>query len=189
MDRLKANVRTGLRLFAVFVVLAVSYTMLVTLAGLFVPEKTAGSLIIVDGKVVGSALIGQSFTSPRYFHGRPSAVDYRGDSSGGSNFGPTNKKFLEIVAKRIELVRQENNLPPGAPVPADLVLASGSGLDPDISVHSAMLQVGRVARARNLEEGRVAALVEAHIESPEFGLLGQHHVNVLRLNLALDELR
>ncbi len=190
MNKLTKEMRTAVLLFAVFCALASAYTLVVTLgARLAMPYRAAGSLIVVDGKVVGSEFIGQSFTSPGYFHGRPSAVDYRGNDSGGSNYGPTSARLMELVTQRIKQVRQENGLAPDAPVPADLVLASGSGLDPDISVDSAMLQVSRVARERGLPESRVRALVESHIEGPEFGVLGQDRVNVLKLNLALDELK
>jgi K+-transporting ATPase ATPase C chain len=168
----------------------VAYTLFVTLvAQTTMPDKANGSLLYVDGKVVGSELIGQSFTSPGYFHGRPSAVDYDGAASGGSNLGPTSKELMEQVRQRVEQVRRENGLPPDAPVPADLVLASGSGLDPDISVDSAMLQVSRVATARGLPPSAVKALVEQHIEPPQFGILGQERVNVLKLNIALDEVK
>ena len=167
----------------------VAYTYFVTaVAQITMPDKANGSLLYVDGKVVGSELIGQSFTSPGYFHGRPSALDYEGDESAGSNLGPTSAKLTEKVSQRVEQVRRENGLAEDAPVPADLVLTSASGLDPHISVESAMLQVARVATARGLPEPAVKALVDRHIEPPQFGILGQEKVNVLKLNLALDEL-
>jgi len=176
-------------LLAAVCILSLVYTLVIMgIAQIAVPDKANGSLISVDGVVVGSEFIGQSFTSPGYFHGRPSVVDYAGNSSGGSNYGPTSAKLMEEVSKRIEQVRKENNLPPDAPVPADLVLSSGSGLDPDISVDSAMLQVSRVASERGLPDSQVKALVERYIEPPQFGVLGQEKVNVLKLNLALDEL-
>ena len=183
------NLKTGLIFFAVICVLSLGYELVVTLvAQVAAPDKANGSLLYVDGKVVGSELIGQSFTSPGYFHGRPSAVDYDGTNSGGSNYGPTSEKLMEIVKERIDIVRKENNLPPDQPVPADLVLASGSGLDPHISVDAAVLQVARVAEARSLAQADVRTLVEQHIEEPEFGFIGQERVNVLKLNIALDEL-
>jgi K+-transporting ATPase ATPase C chain len=167
----------------------VAYTYFVTaVAQITMPDKANGSLLYVDGKVVGSELIGQSFTSPGYFHGRPSALDYEGDESAGSNLGPTSAKLMEKVSQRVEQVRRENGLAADAPVPADLVLTSASGLDPHISVESAMLQVARVATARGLPEPAVKALVDEHIEPPQLGVLGQEKVNVLKLNLALDEL-
>jgi K+-transporting ATPase ATPase C chain len=152
------------------------------------PYQANGSLLYVDGKVVGSELIGQSFTSPGYFHGRPSAVGYDATGSGASNLGPSSAKLMEQVKERIEKVRQENGLAPDAPVPADMVLASGSGLDPHISPENARLQIGRVAKARKLPESDVKALVEKFIEPPQFGMLGAEKVNVLKLNIALDEL-
>jgi K+-transporting ATPase ATPase C chain len=142
----------------------------------------------VNGTLVGSELIGQNFSSPGYFHGRPSAVDYNAASSGGSNLGPTSAKLMEQVRQRVEKVRQENNLSPDATVPADLVLASGSGLDPHISPAGALLQVQRVAKVRELSESKVRTLVEEHIEGQQYGLFGQERVNVLKLNIALDEL-
>jgi K+-transporting ATPase ATPase C chain len=152
------------------------------------PKQASGSLIVVDGKIVGSELIGQNFTSPSYFHGRPSAVNYAGNGSGASNFGPTNKNLMEQVSQRISEVRAENNLSSNATVPGELVLTSGSGLDPHINVEGAMLQVPRVANARGIPESEVKVLVYQHIEPAQFGIMGQERVNVLNLNLALNEL-
>jgi len=189
MNKITKEVRTGVLLFLAICVLVLILTLLVTLvAQITMPDKANGSLLYVDGKIVGSELIGQSFTSPGYFHGRPSAVDYDSAESGGSNYGPTSAKLMEQVSQRIEQVRRENGLSSDAPVPADLVLASGSGLDPHISVEGAMLQVPRVATARGLPESEVKMLVEQHIETLQLGFLGQERVNVLKLNLALDEL-
>ncbi len=170
-------------------VLQVAYTYLLTgVAQVTLPDKANGSLIYVNGELVGSELIGQSFTTPGYFHGRPSATDYKGDEAAGSHLGPTSAKLMEEVRQRVEQVRSENGLAPDATVPADLVLASASGLDPHISVKSAVLQVSRVAKVRGLPESEVNSLVNSHIEPPQFGVLGNEKVNVLRLNLALDEL-
>ena len=188
MNKITKEIRIAVSLFIAICVLVVVCTLFVTLvAQITMPDKANGSLLYVDGKVVGSELIGQSFTSPGYFHGRPSAVDYDATESAGSNYGPTSAELMKQVSQRLEQVRRENGLPPDAPVPADLVLASGSGLDPHISVESAMLQVSRVAIERGLPESEVKALVDEHIEPPQFGMLGQYRVNVLKLNLALDE--
>ncbi|MBC7341248.1 MAG: potassium-transporting ATPase subunit KdpC [Clostridia bacterium] len=174
------------------VVTGIIYPLAVTgLARVLFPQKASGSLIYRNGQPVGSALIGQNFSDPRYFHGRPSAAGkagYDATFSGGSNLGPTNGKLVASVAQRLAAVRAENSLPAGAPVPADLVTASASGLDPDISPEAAYLQVPRVARARNLPEEKVRALVEKNIIGRQFGILGEPRVNVLRLNLELDKL-
>jgi potassium-transporting ATPase KdpC subunit len=167
----------------------VAYVYFVTgVAQLTMPDKANGSLLYVDGQVVGSELIGQSFTSPGYFHGRPAAKDYEGDEGAGSNLGPTSAKLIEEVRQRVQEVRKENNLPPDAPVPADLVLSSASGLDPNITVESALLQISRVAKERGLPETDVKTLVEKQIEPPQFGVLGREKINVLKLNIALDAL-
>ena len=189
MNTFKTEAKSCVLLFTTICVIVVILTLFITLvAQLAMPDKANGSLLYVGDTVVGSELIGQSFTSPGYFHGRPSAVDYDGLNSSASNLGPTSAVLMEQVKERIEQVRRENNLPADATVPADLVLASGSGLDPHIGVDSAMLQVARVAAARGLEESEVRALVEQHIEGLQLGFLGQERVNVLKLNIALDEL-
>jgi len=176
-------------LLAMVCVLSLVYTMVITgIAQVAAPDKANGSLITVDGVVVGSELIGQSFTGAGYFHGRPSAVDYSGNNSGGSNYGPTSADLMKQVSQRIEVVRKENNLPADAMVPADMVLASGSGLDPDISVDNAMLQVSRVASERGLPQSEVKELVDKNVIPPDLGFLGQPRVNVLKLNLALDQM-
>ena len=184
--------KRALIFFILFSVLTgLAYPLLITgLCQLIFPHKANGSLIIANGKAVGSDLIGQNFTSPKYFNGRPSAIEkpYDASNSGASNFGPSNAKFLEEVGKRIGKVRQDNSLQTDAPVPADLVLASGSGLDPHISLDAAMIQVSRVARARQLPETQVRDTVEKLAETPFFGLAGQKRVNVVQLNLALDAL-
>ena len=182
-------IKISIILLVLVCVWQVAYTFLITgIAQVVMPDKANGSLIYVDGQVVGSELIGQSFTSPGYFHGRPSALDYEGDESAPSNLGPTSAKLMAEVRQRVEQVRLENGLAPDAAVPADLVTASASGLDPDISPESARIQIGRVAKARGLTESAVKILVEAHIEPPQFGVLGAEKVNVLKLNLALDNL-
>jgi potassium-transporting ATPase KdpC subunit len=153
------------------------------------PEKADGSLVVRDGKIIGSELIAQNFTDPKYFHPRPSAagdVGYDATNSGGSNLGPTSKKFIGAVKERIGAYRAENNLPAAASVPADAVTASASGLDPHISVKNALIQATRVAKARGIGENEVQAKVKAHIEGRDLGILGEPRVNVLKLNLSLD---
>ena len=169
-----------------------AYPLAITgLARAFFPHQAGGSLLRQDGKVVGSALIGQAFTDPRDFWGRPSATTpgpYNGAASGASNLAPSSPQLREAVEARIAALRA---LDPGAtgPVPVDLVTASASGLDPDISPAAAAFQVPRVARARGLDEAEVRALVARHTTEPQFGILGEPRVNVLGLNLDLDTLR
>jgi len=169
------------------------------IAQLVFPHQANGSLVVQNGKVVGSALIGQNFASDKYFQGRPSAttepdpkdpsktisVPYAADNSSGSNLGPTSKALVDQVKDASAALAKEN---PNASVPVDLVTNSASGLDPDITPAAALFQVPSVAKARNLPEDKVRALVEAHITPRTFGILGEPHVNVLELNLALDAL-
>ena len=168
-----------------------AYPLVVTGIGqLAFHDRAEGSLVKDDdGDVVGSGLIGQSFTEPQYFHPRPSAAGdgYDPRASSGSNEGPTNPEYLQTVAQRAESYREENHLPAGADVPVDAVTASGSGLDPDISVANARLQARRVAEARGLDVDDVLALVHDHTSDRALGFLGEPGVNVLRLNLALDQ--
>jgi K+-transporting ATPase ATPase C chain len=150
-------------------------------------DKANGQLIVRDGTVIGSRIIGQPFTGAGYFHSRPSAAGsgYDAANSGGTNLGPTNQKLIDRVRQNSASLQQEN---PNAPVPIDLVTTSASGLDPDVTPAAAYFQVPRVARERHLNEEQVELLVQAHIEPRQFGILGESRVNVLELNLALDRL-
>ena len=153
-------------------------------------DRANGSLITgADGSVRGSKLLGQAFTDPKYFHPRPSAAGngYDASSSGGSNLGPTSQKLNDAIKERIAAYRSENGLSGSEPVPADAVTASGSGLDPHISVRNAELQTARVAKARGLNEERIRELVRQNTDGRDLGIFGEPGVNVLRLNLALDQ--
>ncbi|MBV8747269.1 MAG: K(+)-transporting ATPase subunit C [Xanthobacteraceae bacterium] len=177
------------------------YPLVMTgIAGVLFPNQAQGSLVEIDGKVVGSTLIGQEFTSDKYFHGRPSATTapdpndssktvatpYNAANSGGSNLGPTNKALIDRVKADVDKLKQEN---PSAAVPIDLVTTTGSGLDPDITPEAALFQVPRVAKARNIPEDRLRQLVNDHVEGRLLGLFGEPRVNVLALNMALDGLK
>jgi potassium-transporting ATPase KdpC subunit len=172
------------------IILCGIYPLIVYGAGqLFFPNKANGSLIEgKDRSLVGSELLGQMFSGEKYFHPRPSAAGsgYDAANSSGTNLGPTSQKLKDSVKAAVEQYRKENNLAPGALVPADAVTSSGSGLDPHISVRNAELQISRVAKARDLSEEKVRDLVKHHTEGRQFGILGDPGVNVLKLNLALD---
>jgi K+-transporting ATPase ATPase C chain len=168
------------------VLLGIIYPFVVTgLAQLIFPKQANGSLITANGKIIGSRLIGQPFSSPGYFRSRPSAAGtgYDASNSGGSNLGPTNKMLIDRMNGDIQKAQAEN---PGTPVPMDLVTTSGSGLDPHISPEAADFQVLRVAHERNMTEADVRTLVANHTEGRQFGFLGEPRVNVLELNLDLD---
>src|ERR1700739_3973341 len=185
-------------LVALTLITGLAYPLAITgIAGVIFPWQAQGSLIEKDGKVVGSALIGQEFKNDKYFHGRPSATTapdpndstktvpapYNAANSGGSNLGPTSKALADRVKEDVDKLKPEN---PAMPVPADLVTTSGSGLDPDISPEAALLHVSRVEKARNMTEDQVRQLVTDKTEGRLAGLLGEPRVNVLALNLALD---
>ncbi len=174
------------------VITGIAYPLVVTgVAKVLFPAKAAGSLIVRDGKPVGSRLIGQPFSDPKYFWSRPSATSpqpYNGLASGGSNLGPLNPALTDAVKARIAALRAADPTD-HAPIPVDLVTASGSGLDPDISLAAAYYQADRVARARYLSLDRVRALIAEHAKSRLLGVIGEPRVNVLELNLALDNLR
>ena len=185
---------TGLLMtIALTLVLGIAYPLIVTGVSQVVFSKRADGSFVenADGRVVGSSLIGQSFTKPEYFHPRPSAAGdgYDGMASGASNLGPSSQKLLDGVRRRVAEYRSENGLAPRARVPVDAVTASGSGLDPQISVANARIQARRVAGARGLSVDQVLRLVVAHTQSRPFGVLGEKAVDVLTLNLALDRLR
>jgi K+-transporting ATPase ATPase C chain len=188
-------------IIAMTVITGIIYPLLMTgIAQTVFPYQANGSLIEKDGKVIGSALIGQSFTSDKYFHGRPSAttepdpkdptktvpVPYAADNSSGSNLGPTSKALVDRVKDDAAKLAADN---PNTPIPSDLVTTSASGLDPDITPAGALFQVPRVAKARGLAEDKVRQLVEDHVTGRLIGIIGEPHVNVLQLNLALDELK
>jgi K+-transporting ATPase ATPase C chain len=179
-------------LLSLTVLTGLAYPLAVTgLAQIIFPSRANGSIVLRDGQAVGSSLIGQEFTDPRYFWGRPSAtspVPYNAAASSGSNLGPLNPALAEAVAARVAALRAAD---PGntAPVPIDLVTASGSGLDPHISIAAAEYQVARVARARGMSQDSVRDLVTQATEGRQLGVLGEPRVNVLTLNLGLDRLR
>jgi K+-transporting ATPase ATPase C chain len=187
-------------LVALTLITGLAYPLAITgIARVIFPHQAEGSLIESDGKIIGSELIGQVFTSDKYFHGRPSATTatdpndstktvaapYNAANSGGSNLGPSNKALIDRVQGDIDTLKKENS---STPVPIDLVTTSASGLDPHISPEAALFQVPRIAKARNLPEDRVRQLVADHTEGRFLGLLGEPRVNVLLLNLALDHM-
>jgi K+-transporting ATPase ATPase C chain len=188
---LKDTVIRAVLILLVFVfITGIVYPLAMTLAAQVVfPDAANGNLIESNGTVIGSRLIGQPFSGPGWFEGRPSAVNYTAESSGASNLGPAAPAFIDEAARRAQAFRDINGLANDTPVPADMVLASGSGLDPHISLGAALLQVPRVARERGLPEAVVRKLVESHQEPPGFEWLSQPRINVLTLNIELDRMQ
>ncbi|HEX3036893.1 MAG TPA: potassium-transporting ATPase subunit KdpC [Thermodesulfobacteriota bacterium] len=174
---------------ATVVLFALAYPLLIWVLGQALPRQAKGLPIIQDGKVVGLENVGQKFTDPKYFWGRPSVVDYDASSTGGSNKGPTNPEYIKTLEQRIETFLASDPEVKRSDIPVELITASGSGLDPHITPQAAYIQVPRIAQERNIDEAWLKDLVEQHIEKPLFGLFGPPaRVNVLKLNLALDEL-
>jgi K+-transporting ATPase ATPase C chain len=186
---MKKNLLISLKLTVVMLILcSVLYPLLIAAIGKTTPGGGKGKTLSVNGKVVGYELIGQKFTNDKYFWSRPSAVDYNAAGSAGSNKGPSNPDYLKIVQDRIDTFLVHNPGIKREEIPADLVTASGSGLDPDISPASAYVQVKRIAKIRGLTEEKVKALVDQHVDKPFMGM-GPSKVNVLKLNIALDEFK
>jgi len=197
-----SQIRPAIVLLVLMTVLTgLAYPLAITgVAGILFPHQAGGSLIEQDGKVIGSELIGQNFADPKYFHGRPSAttepdpkdptktiaVPYAADNSTGSNLGPTSKALIDRVSGDVDALKKEN---PGKPIPVDLVTTSASGLDPDITPAAAAFQVPRVAAARGIPADKIQALVDQHTEGRFLNIFGEPHVNVLKLNIALDALK
>jgi len=184
------NFSISLRLTILLIIICAGiFPLIVALAGKMAPGGGKGETIVVNGKVVGYANVGQKFTQDKYFWGRPSAVDYNAAGSAGSNKGATNPDYLKTVQDRIDTFLVHNPGINKSAIPAEMVTASGSGLDPDISPASAYVQVKRIAAVRNVSEEKIQSLVSAHIEKPLLGILGPSKINVLKLNVALDALK
>jgi K+-transporting ATPase ATPase C chain len=187
---MKTQLRPALTLFALLTLLTgVIYPLAVTgIAQIVFPHQANGSLVVIDGKTYGSELIGQQFDDPKYFWGRLSAVSYNAATSSGSNYGPMNPALMETVQARIDALKAADPNNP-LPIPVDLVTASGSGLDPHISVAAALYQAGRVASSRGVDEADIVGLINQYTEGRQFGIFGEPRVNVLLLNLALDGIK
>ncbi|WP_338877158.1 K(+)-transporting ATPase subunit C [Spirosoma sp. SC4-14] len=187
---MKKHIGSALRLTLVLlVILSVIYPLVIAGVGRLAPGQGKGETVSLNGKVVGYALVGQKFTEDRYFNSRPSAVEYNAAGSGGSNKGPSNPDYLKIVQARIDTFLVHNPGIDKAAIPAELVTASGSGLDPDLSPDAARIQVNRIANIRGISPDRLNQLIDAQTKGPLFGLFGPATVNVLKLNAALDSLK
>lgn len=187
---MKTHILPAIRLTLVLlVILSVIYPLVVAGVGRLAPGEGKGETITVNGKTVGYALVGQKFTEDRYFNSRPSAVEYNAAGSAGSNKGPSNPDYLKTVQARIDTFLVHNPSVRKADIPAELVTASGSGLDPDLSPEAAKIQVARIAKIRGISADRLTKLVDEHTNGPLIGLLGPSTVNVLKLNVALDALK
>lgn len=180
----------SLKLTLVFIIIcSVLYPLFIAGVAKLAPGGGKGETVSVDGRVVGYSRIGQKFTDDKYFNGRPSAVDYNAAGSAGSNKGPTNPDYLRQVQERIDNFLVHNPGVTKAEIPAELVTASGSGLDPDLSPQGARVQVKRIAAVRNIQESKINSLLDKHIEKPFLSFLGPSKVNVLKLNIELDKLK
>ena len=187
---MKQYILPSLKLTLVMLVLcSVIYPLFITAIGKLTPGGGSGETIKVNGKVVGYVLIGQKFTNDKYFWSRPSAVDYNAAGSAGSNKGPTNPEYLKTVEDRIDTFLVHNPGVNKKEIPAEMVTASGSGEDPDLSPAAAKVQVKRIASIRHLNENKLTSLVDEHTDAPLLGFMGPSKVNVLKLNIALDELK
>ena len=188
---MKNHILSAIRLTLVcIIVFAVFYPLSIwSIAYFIAPNHGDGETLSVNGKVVGYSLIGQSFTQDKYFNGRPSAVAYNAAASGGSNKGPSNPDYLTSVKRSIDTFLLKNPTVKKEDVPVELVTASGSGLDPDISPKAALVQIARISKARNISEAKLKELVKANTQQPLLGLMGPQKVNVLKLNISLDNLK
>jgi K+-transporting ATPase ATPase C chain len=175
--------------FTTLIMFGILFPLLIYVIGLLFPVQSVGLPIFKNERLIGYENIGQKFTDTKYFWGRPSAVDYNAASTGGSNKGPTNHEYLKIIQERIDTLIKNNPGINKSDIPVDMVTASGSGIDPHISVQSAMFQVARIAKVRNLSEEKVKKLVFENVQKPLLGLFGTKYINVLKLNLKLDELK
>ncbi len=182
---IKSNIIISIKAFIGFsIILGLFYPLAITgIAQKTMPQKANGSFITRNGKIVGSSLIGQKFDKPEYFNSRPSAVNYNASGSGASNLGPSSKKLVKQVKERIKEANRTNIFAPTA----DMVLASASGLDPHISIENAQLQISRISKFRNIPESKIKALIEENTDNDFIGIWGEEGVNVLKLNIALDE--